>query len=302
MEPIEIPDDVTAHVKKIFASCNDSVTADLSTFPAIHEENLDSNLVAHFNRNQVPVKLPSDWIVRIDAHFIGGGRHFGTWEVADIGLMMVFRSKGKVFRSKLAFLQSKKLYANTLIYREDHPYVRRFGLGRMIVTDEEHKELVEDKLLAFKNSSRYKAFKKNSEQQETMGHFERRWEMGLHYLFYNPCVIPWAVKMPAESPIDIPSNEIGCRVVKKIDLDTALSAFGENYSPSYTDLKINIESKSEIDTDAGWRMEEFVADLMLQCKEGIIDDSPNYESLSVLMNQKRSPISSAISITFDIDG
>lgn len=53
-------------------------------------------------------------------------------------------------------------------------------------------------------------------------------------------------------------------------------------------------------TEAGWRFEDFAADLMLQCEEGVIDDSPNYESLNVLVNQKRSPISAAISITFDM--
>ena len=88
----EIPDDVTNHVKAIFASCNNSVAIDLSKFPAIHEESLDSNLISCFARNQQPVNLASNWVVRIDAHFIGGGRHFETWEVADIGLMMVFRS------------------------------------------------------------------------------------------------------------------------------------------------------------------------------------------------------------------
>ncbi|MEZ5594256.1 MAG: hypothetical protein R3F53_27585 [Gammaproteobacteria bacterium] len=215
MNTIKIPDDVTDHVKKLFANCNNGVSADLSTFPAIHEESLDYNLIAYFSRNQMPVKLPSNWIVRIDAHFIGGGKHFITWEVADIALMMVFRNKGKVVRSKIVIIQSKKLYANTLKCREESEYVRSFGLGRMIVPDEDHAELIEDKILVFKDSSRYQAFKKESEQQETMGHFERRWGMGLHYLFYNPYKIPFAVKMPAEFQPTLDHNNIGCRVVRK---------------------------------------------------------------------------------------
>jgi hypothetical protein len=118
-------------------------------FPAIHEESLDMNLISSFARRQAPVRLASDWIVRIDAHFIGGGRHFGTWEVAEIGLMMVFRHKGKVIKSKLMLLQSKKLYASSLKYTEDSQYVRRFGLGRLIVTEEEHAEHIEPRVLAF---------------------------------------------------------------------------------------------------------------------------------------------------------
>jgi hypothetical protein len=93
---INIPSDVMGFVRAHFANCNRLVASDLWTFPATHEESLYMSLISYFSRHQTPVKLPSDWIVRIDAHFIGGGKHFGTWEVADVGLMMVFRRKGKV--------------------------------------------------------------------------------------------------------------------------------------------------------------------------------------------------------------
>lgn len=75
---IEIPDDVVAFVRRLFSDSNRLVATDLSTFPAIHEESLDMNLISHFSRRQAPTKFASDWVVRIDAHFIGGGRHFGT--------------------------------------------------------------------------------------------------------------------------------------------------------------------------------------------------------------------------------
>jgi hypothetical protein len=39
---------------------------------------------------------------------------------------------------------------------------------------------------------------------------------------------------------------------------------------------------------------------MLDCKEGFIDDSPNFEHVLRLMNQKARPMSSALSITFDM--
>ncbi|SMN02566.1 hypothetical protein SPONN_1311 [uncultured Candidatus Thioglobus sp.] len=298
----EIPDDVTEHVKNIFASCNNSVTEDLSTFPAIHEESLDSNLISCFSRKQQPVKLASNWIVRIDAHFIGGGRHFGTWEVADIGLMMVFRRKGKVVKSKLALLQSKKLYANTLKYNEESKYVRNFGLGRLIVPDEEHAEIIEDKLLVFKEASKYQAFRKEDDQQKTMGHFERRWGTDLYYLFYNPVEIPLAIKMPVEVANKLGTNQIGCRVLSKKELDAALKKSDIGYSPSYKYIKDNTPDIIDgVACEGGWKLEDFAADLMLQCKAGLVDDSPNYESLAILMNQKQRPISAAVSITFDMD-
>lgn len=45
------------------------------------------------------------------------------------------------------------------------------------------------------------------------------------------------------------------------------------------------------------RLEDFVADLVLKCKVGTIDDSPNFETLLIMMKQKSRPISCAISLT-----
>ena len=56
---IDVPNDVVDYVKNVFGSCNHHLAADLSTFPAIHEESLDMNLISHFARHQAPVKLPS---------------------------------------------------------------------------------------------------------------------------------------------------------------------------------------------------------------------------------------------------
>jgi len=299
---IEIPEDVSVYVKKHFSGCNNQVARDLSLFPAIHEESLDMNFISYFSRHQVPVTLPSKWVVRIDAHFIGGGRHFGTWEVADIGLMMIFRRNGKVIRSKIALLQSKKLYANPLKYREESQYVRSFGLGRLLVPEETHRELIRKRLLAFKETSKYKAFKKGSEQQKAMGHFEGRWDTEMYYLFYNPKNIPHSVKMPMESVPKLGKNKVGCRVIPKSALDSALSGRDDGFVPSYKFIKESLPSQyAGNKACAGWRLEYFVTDLMLECKEGLIDDSPNYESLLILMNQKNFPMSCSMSITFDID-
>ena len=125
----EVPADVIKHVKRHFANCNKLVSSDLSTFPGLHEECLDMNFISYFSRHQAPTRLRSDWIVRIDVHFMGGGRHYRRWEVADIGLMMVFRRRGTVVKSKLSFLQSKKLYARNVEFVEDPDAGRGMGLG-----------------------------------------------------------------------------------------------------------------------------------------------------------------------------
>ena len=259
------------------------------------------SFISYFSRHQIPFKLPSKWTVRMDAHFIGGGRHFGTWEVADIGLMIVFRRQGKVVRSKIVLLQSKKLYAGPLKYQEENPYIRRFGLGRLLVTEDEHAELIEPKILAFKQTSKYQAFKKEDEQQQAMESFEKRFGTKMHYMFYNPLAIPHSIKMPLEHYPGMRTNEIGCRIVPKDALDSALSDKRNGYSTSYKDLRDNLTGDfSSSNATGGWRLESFVGDLMLDCKEGLIDDTPNFQHMVGLMQQKQRPMSSALSITFDI--
>ncbi len=236
-----------------------------------------------------------------DAHFIGGGRHYRTWEVADIGLMVMFRRNGKIIRSKLTFLQSKKLFASSLQLRSYDPY-HRHGMGRLLVTDEEHIELVKPRLLKYSEASKYKAFKIGSEQEEAMSEFSTRHNVPLHYLLYNPCLIPWQIQTPVEGLPEITENKVGCRVIPKALVDEILGDALKNSSPSYRDMKTGFKKAfPETQSDAGWRMENFICDLFMGGPEGVIDDSPNFELMINIMSRKSSPISSALSITFDFE-
>jgi len=295
---IQLPQDVIKYLQTRISECNHNVSYNLSTFPFTHEEALDHKLIGEFI-GQGPRKFGSGWTVRFDAHYIGGGRHYRTFEVADLGLMVIFRKKGKIIRSKLAFIQSKKLYVNTLKFKEFDPYYRQ-GMGRLLVSEEEHLELVKYQILKYTEESKYKALKIGSEQEDVMRHFSKRFDVKLYYLFYNPCNIPWGIKSPVEELPNIEQNLIGCRVIPKPELDKALKIFDKDHSPSFGDIKYQLDSMNfEKEHDAGWRLEYFINDLLIGCKEGLIDDSPNFETLRELLSQKTSPISSALSITFD---
>jgi hypothetical protein len=297
----QLPSTVLNYLKGHFANCNDHLSKSLSLFPGIREESLDNNFIAYFSNIGGPVKVDPNWTVRFEAHFIGGGRHYYTWEVADIGLMVIFRRNGKIIRSKMAFLQSKKLYANNLKTPQRDPY-GRMGMGRLLDTDEEHLEIVRTKTLQFKEASKYKAFKKDSEQQEGMSSFQRRFGINMYYLFYNPVIIPHTIVSPLEGIIDLPSNEIGCRVMTKDFLDEALKIHPKNHVPSYGDIKYMLTGEFINDEHTGgWRFEYFIVDLLIGCKEGLIDDSPNFKTLQELLYQKSSPISAALSITIDLE-
>jgi hypothetical protein len=299
---LSLPAQVTEFLIGLLAECNRRISFQLATFPNAHEEALDLMFISHFASMQGAVRFGSHWTVRIDAHYIGGGRHYRTWEVADIGLMAIFRRRGKIERSKLTFLQSKKLYASPLKLQEFDPH-HRMGMGRVLVTEEEHKELVQPKLLKYAESSRYRALKLGSEQQDAMREFSTRHGIGMHYLLYNPSVIPWQIKAPVEQLPSISENQVGCRVVPKRVVDNMLGSRESGYSPSYTDIcKEFANELTDSEDTGGWRMEGFICDQFITGSAGMVDDSPNFDTMTRLLSQKSSPISSALSITFDYHG
>jgi len=296
----QIPQKILHFVKAHLANCNQQTAHSLSVFPGIREESLDSNFIAYFAKNPGPFKFDNNWTVRFEAHFIGGERHYHTWEVADIGLMVIFRKNGNIIQSKLAFLQSKKLYANPLTPRRRDIY-NRMGMGKLLETVEEHNELIKYRTLYFDEQSKYKAFKKDSEQQQAMSAFSKRFQLEMYYLFYNPLELPYTVTSPVDIVPDIVDNEIGCRVVPKQYLDKALTVQSKNHSPSYGEIKYMLDGNFlEDEHTCGWRLEFFIVDLVMQCKEGLIDDSPNFETLQELLRRKSSPIAAALSITIDL--
>ena len=297
---LNLPNDVKQFLLQRFSECNKFLSLQLSTFPNLHEESLDQFFVSHLAQMQGPIKFGSNWTLRIDAHFIGGGRHYRTWEVADIGLMVIFRKNGRITQSKLTFLQSKKLYANTLKFKPYDPYFRA-GMGRLLVTDDEHRELIEPKLLKYSEKSKYKALQMGSEQQQAMSSFSKRFNIKLHYLLYNPSTIPWEIKSPVEEIPVINENKVGCRIITKQLIDNELKKKSPKYSPTFKDMKDLFKDESLLkENEAGWRMEHFISDLFIEGNEGLIDDSPNFGTMLDLLSQKSSPISSALSITFDI--
>ena len=89
--PIHLPADVIAFLRSVFSDANLRVTRKISRMPSIHETALDLSFIEVLSNYTAPIRLGSGWLVRIDTHYLGGGRHFGSWEVADIGVIVQFR-------------------------------------------------------------------------------------------------------------------------------------------------------------------------------------------------------------------
>lgn len=145
--PVPIPADVRSWLLDVFGTCNERISKLITDVPTTHETPLDMTFIQHFLGVSVPFRFPSGWTVDLSTHYLGGGRHWGDWpdwprrwEIADIGLLILFRQGAKLLRSKVALLQSKRLYPDELDWDEDSPLDYKIGFRRLFRDDDEHQE------------------------------------------------------------------------------------------------------------------------------------------------------------------
>ncbi|MFB9728695.1 hypothetical protein [Haloechinothrix salitolerans] len=255
-----------------------------------------------------PVRFPSGWTVEVSTHFLGGGRHFAEWpdmprrwEIADIGFLVLFRQGGKLIRSKVALLQSKRLYPDELEWDEDNPVDYVIGFGRLLRPDAEWAAVTAPRTFSFTPQSRYKALMTGVPQYQAIAQYERRNGIPVYYLLYHPWKIPHNVTYPVTGVAGVGGNcEVGCRVVPARALRTALNSESEGHSPAYDELAYSLaEPFTEVQHRAGWRLEHFVVDLLLECEAGYIADSPTDGGLNYIFSRRGAPISAALAVTID---
>ena len=160
---INLPDDVLAYVERIFTQCNLAVSKKVSKMLNVYETNLDQTFIDQISNHAVPVTLGSGWTVRLDTHFLGGGRHFRSWEIADIGFLVMFTKSGKLVRSKVALLQSKRLYPIEVDRCDEdnlHNYV--VGFRRLFESDNSYLSVSSPRKFTFNQISRYQALQRTT--------------------------------------------------------------------------------------------------------------------------------------------
>ena len=91
---MDIPTEIVDWFRGIFADVNKRLSEKMLNVPAIHETHLDTTLIEHLLGYATPHRFPSQWAIRIDTHYIGGLRHFRTWEIADIGVFVFSSEQG----------------------------------------------------------------------------------------------------------------------------------------------------------------------------------------------------------------
>jgi hypothetical protein len=296
-----IPETIREFVRQVFRECNHKVSNKLSKHPGTWETSLDFTFIEHLSNYAAPLKFEKNWVIRFDTHYLGGMRHWRNWEIADIGILILFRQNGKTIKSKISLLQSKRLYPNEISFNEDKEdnYIR--GFGRLYESDELYKSIIKPRVLNFDESSQYKAFKTKDEQWKAIIEYQNETGIPIHYLFYNPCKIPHSIEMPLTSDINYSTFSVGARVLPGQTVFDKFYKEKEDYSPRFGELKYTLDAPfNEAANEGGWRLEDFISDQLITCKQGYIVRDDDDINLFRVFNRRSGPIASAFSITFDM--
>ena len=94
--------------------------------------------------------------------------------------------------------------------------------------------------------------------------------------------------------------EVGCQVLPASALRRALRRKKKSYSPTFSDVaNVVVKPSAPTSDPPGWRIEEFVADLILGYQVGYIAEKEQDRGLDLVFNRRAGPIDAAIAITFD---
>jgi hypothetical protein len=300
---IALPNDVQKWLTYVFRHCNHEAASKLSLVPNAHEPWIDFAIIENLQRVSSPYKFKSDWLVSITTHWLGYAPMWDRWEIADIGFLVMMRSGGKVVRSKVALLQSKRIYAQEQ-KPETPEEIRKYyyrGFSRLYADDKDFIAMTRPRQFQFAIDCEYSALQKDSEQWKVVEKYEAKTEIPVYYLLYNPLQIPLSVSVPhGEKDVLPKENDVGCRIVPCRHLHGMMKGEKSGTSPSYHQLVQSLPAPFDPKVHrAGWQLEHFVVDLLFQCKTGRITDVANDEGLFQVFFNRTAPIQAAIAISID---
>ena len=293
MQPI--PADVTEWIRKVFRECNERITEKLSNNPNLPEESLDLTWIEHLSQYASPVTLSSSWTIKIETLYLGGLRHFRNWEIADIGVLMFFRQAGALKRSKVALLQSKRLYPLNGTVQEEDKIDYEIGFARLADPESLQQAVAVQAEFQFDDGCRYGALMANSDQVKAIADYQKQNETPVYYQFYNPWRIPFTQRIPL-SEFKRPAGKLnlGTRVIPAGAVHKLLARYVAGQKPTLAEVKGLCP-----DAPYGWALEHFVADLLLGCVEGSIFKDISESRIQNLFYRRSGPISAAIAISIE---
>lgn len=230
----------------------------------------------------------------LEVHNIGGLRQFGRWELADIAFVVHVSMFGKPLEQKIGLLQSKRLYPENYDVDEDDPISFRMGLNGLIEPNSGNSLSKLQRNYEFLDSSRYSAIHNPDGQLDRIKQFHDQFGEAVFYLLYNPSSVPFQTKLPATTYQSVSMPPEGARVVRSEAIEAALSH--DDGSPSGP----SISSVKKSSGDEYWRLEHWVADLLLRCKVGRRYSKEDSDLIERLVYRRSGPIGAAIRVNIDL--
>lgn len=289
LEPIELSEDVLSYIQNIFEEANERLASRIERQPNVHEESLDLAFLDAVGAYSGPHRTVSDTVVDIDIHFVGGGWHFRRWEVADIGLIVVFRTAEAVLRTKVVLLQSKRLYPREADFVEAYGIAKPGGFGYLARA--EGTDIRVQRTFRFDADCCYRALQVGDQQWSVIAQYEAQYTIPVHYLLYHPGQIPSMSAVPIQVPFEARQpTVVGARVVPVSLVRAETTDRVRNYAPSFRDLAGGNEVP-------GTSLPDFMIAEVLRCREGYVtEEFYRDDGINAIFNQRDAPISAAILI------
>jgi hypothetical protein len=300
----DIPESVIEYVRQVFAAANDRVSRKMSDHPSMHEESLDHTLIDELTDAPAAFFATEGAAVRIESHWLGGRWMYGRWEIADIALMILLRRNGGLVQRKVALLQTKRLYSKEIavetLGRDDFD----IGIGRLGDRTDPEFPMSQQRAFSFDDDSQYGAISACSDQVGRIEAYVRQRRIPVFYALYNPRQLPWRGEYPALNGARSDEvNAVGCRVQTMAHVHGHLSELAKGQHPTFGDLNEPGDgNENEAGGSASWRLEDFVADEVLRCRQGALFDGSADENLEYLFYRRSAPIQAAIAITIEVGG
>lgn len=292
------PASVHRHIRRLFATANRRIAEKIARVPNCPEPSLDHTLVDSLSFHAGPTVVEPGWAVQIEVHSLGGMRHFYDWEIADIGVLVCARKDGKVLTQKVSLLQSKRLYPKSHGIQEETEEDYRIGFGRLLPASPTNRPLDRPYIFEFTDQSKYKEIRNDEGQVDRIRKYEKESKIPVHYLLYNPWKIDASYQYPVQRNDPLGSNENGgARVISAVNLRKKLLNKIEGYQPTLSDLRW-AESRAA-KNEYGFRLENFISDRLLRCKEGRLFEKLEDDGIYELFNRRSGPIAAAISINIE---
>jgi hypothetical protein len=292
-----IPQEIVDWFRSVFADANRRLSEKMLNAPATPEPTFDLTLIEHLTSYAAPRKFRSDWAIRIDTHYLGGLRHFRSWEVADIGVFIFFTKRGLLVRRKVALLQSKRLFPTSgeVDHLEEYDY--RLGMARIGARDTDLASMMAQRKFSFSKASKYQSLTKGSDQIAAIEAHMKAYGIPVHYLFYNPPQLMTKVVVPLTEYASLKEkrNYLGTRVIPTRNMHKALAKKAKSYSPTLSDTRKLVNNN-----EYGWRLEYFMADLLLGCKQGFRFTNNDEVPIQSIFYRRSGPIAAAIAVTVEM--